>query len=145
MDVLTPTQRSHCMARNRGRDTDPELVLRHALWSRGLRYRLNCKIAGKPDLVFPRHRVALFVDGCFWHGCPEHGATPKTNVEFWSAKLARNRERDCEVATQLASENWTVVRVWEHEVRSDLERVVDYLTVRIRSAVAGRTECPEIL
>lgn len=86
----------------------------------GLRYRVDyaIPIAGRkprPDIVFTRQRVAVFVDGCFWHGCPDHGGRPKLNSTYWSAKIARNRERDGEQAERLAAAGWTVVRVWEHE------------------------------
>ena len=129
---MTREQRSRCMSRIRNKDTGPELVLRQALWRRGLRYRLHSKLPGKPDIVFKGRQVAVFVDGCFWHGCPLHGVKPKQNDAFWSDKLTKNRMRDEKVNSDLQALGWTVVRVWEHEIRDDVEtaanRVVAELT-----------------
>lgn len=123
-DVLTREQRSFNMSRIRGRDTKPELIFRKALWSAGLRYRLKSKLPGRPDLVFPGRKVAVFVDGCFWHQCPEHFQWPKTRPDFWKQKITRTVERDKEVTDQLKKMGWTVIRVWEHELRNDLGKAV---------------------
>jgi DNA mismatch endonuclease (patch repair protein) len=123
-DVLTGKQRSYNMSRIRGRDTKHELILRKALWSAGLRYRLKSKLPGQPDLFFSGGKVAVFVDGCFWHRCPEHFQWPKTRSEFWKNKIGRNVERDREINGQLRKMDWTVVRIWEHEIRDDLKNVV---------------------
>ncbi len=117
VDVLTPTQRKYCMSRIRGKDTKPEIVLRKLLWSAGYRYRLKSRLPGKPDIVFPRHKLAVFIDGCFWHGCPKHAVMPKTNRTFWREKLTRNMQRDREVNVRIREMGWRVVRVWEHEIR----------------------------
>ena len=120
------------MQGNRGRDTTPELELRRQLHRRGLRYRVDARvdrgIRSRPDIVFPSARVAVFVDGCFWHRCPRHGTAPAVNSEYWRAKLARNVERDRETDQLLAAAGWRVIRIWEHE-RPDaaavrIERVV---------------------
>lgn len=118
------------MEANRRADTAPELALRSALHARGLRFRKDFLVRTrsgvrvKVDIVFPRARVAVFVDGCFWHGCPEHGLTPRANPDYWVPKLARNRERDARVTAALAFERWTVLRIWEHEdVGEAAERV----------------------
>ena len=107
------------MSRQRSHDTSPERALRSLLHRRGLRYRLHRRpIAGlrrQADLVFAGARVAVFVDGCFWHCCPEHATSPKANGAWWAAKLARNVERDRDTDRRLAEAGWTVVRVWEHE------------------------------
>lgn len=124
MDVLSSTQRRLCMSRNRGRDTGPEMLLRRALWREGYRYRVQSDLPGKPDVVFPRNKLAIFVDGCFWHSCPEHGASPKTNSEFWHEKLDRTVERDKEVSSLLKYNGWHVIRLWEHEIKQDLDLVV---------------------
>lgn len=105
---------------NRRRDTGPELELGSILHRRGLRYRrdfpvVEGKIRVRPDFVFRRSQVAVFVDGCFWHCCPAHGVIPRANADYWRPKLARNRERDQEVTLALENAGWTVVRVWEHE------------------------------
>lgn len=115
MDVLTPEQRRLNMSRIRARDTRPELVLRRALHSEGLRYRLHPGyLPGRPDLVFPRHRAAILVHGCFWHGhdCPLF-RMPATRQEFWSTKIGKNRARDQRVVTELHNAGWRVFTVWE--------------------------------
>lgn len=116
---LTDASTSLRMSRQRRRDTDAEMMLRRLLHARGLRYRVDRPLPGMPrrraDLMFPAQRVAVFVDGCFWHGCPEHKTEPKKNGAWWATKLARNVERDRETDAHLAELGWTVVRVWEHE------------------------------
>ena len=113
------------MSRIRGKDTGPEVRLRKELWARGIRYRLKSRLPGKPDIVFPGARMVVFVDGCFWHGCPDHSQTPATNRSFWSKKLKRNVERDHEVTTRLEDLGWSVLRVWEHEVAGNVQGAVD--------------------
>lgn len=105
---------------NRRTNTKPELALRSALHGRGLRFRKDYQLRAnglrvRPDVVFTRRRVAVFVDGCFWHNCPEHGSVPKRNVDYWLPKLAANRARDDRVNEALQAEGWAVVRIWEHE------------------------------
>jgi DNA mismatch endonuclease, patch repair protein len=117
------------MARVRRRGTEPELVLRKALWANQLRYRLNSKtkLPGSPDILFPGCRIAIFVDGCFWHGCPLHGTSPKTNSEFWAAKIQRNKSRDTEVDKRLIALGWTPLHIWEHEIKEDMQRVIKHI------------------
>lgn len=96
--------------------TGPEVALRRALHRRGLRFRITgVLLPGRPDIVFPRARIAVFVDGCFWHRCPQHGTLPKNNADWWLAKLDRNVERDAEKDTALIELGWAVVHIWEHE------------------------------
>jgi DNA mismatch endonuclease (patch repair protein) len=97
------------------RDSIPELRIRRTLHRHGLRFRLHLAIPGRPDIVLTRARIAIFVDGCFWHACPEHGVLPKNNREWWQQKLARNVERDRENDAALANDGWIVLHVWEHE------------------------------
>ena len=123
--------KSEQMARVRNKDTEPEMALRRALWRSGLRYRLRPKLPGTPDLAFPRSKVAIFVDGCFWHGCPEHYTAPGSNVAFWAEKIARNRRRDDDVNRSLGRLGWKVLRFWEHEVQDELSMVLE----RIRTMV----------
>jgi DNA mismatch endonuclease (patch repair protein) len=115
----TDARTSLRMSKQRRRDTDAEMMLRRLLHARGLRYRVDRPLPGMPrrraDLTFPLHRVAVFVDGCFWHGCPEHKTEPKMNRAWWAAKLARNVERDKETDAYLRDIGWTVLRIWEHE------------------------------
>ena len=110
---------SERMSRVRRRDTAPELELRSELHRRGLRYRIDRRpqkgVPSRADLVFGPAKVAVYVDGCFWHSCPKHGTMPRSNEAFWQAKLARNQERDAAVNEALAAAGWTVVRIWEHE------------------------------
>lgn len=104
------------MSRQRTAGTEPELAVRRELHRRGLRYRVNVRgLPGRPDIVFTRARIAVQVDGCFWHGCPDHAVAPKANADWWLAKLAANRERDARNDRALSAEGWLVVRVWEHE------------------------------
>ena len=124
-DVLTPEQRRRCMSSVRGTNTKPELLLRKALWHKGLRYRLNSALPGKPDIVLSRYKVAIFVDGCFWHSCPEHGSLPESNTSFWKKKIARNVERDHEVNALLEQNGWRIIRIWEHEIKQSIEKVVE--------------------
>lgn len=117
--------RSEQMARIRGRNTSPELLLRQMLWQHGLRYRLHARTpTGRPDIVFPGARVAVFVDGCFWHGCPDHYVRPRSRSDFWAEKLKANVLRDIRQTRELELLGWRVLRVWEHEVFEDPERIV---------------------
>jgi DNA mismatch endonuclease (patch repair protein) len=107
------------MRGNRRRDTRPELKIRSLLHRTGFRFFADRRIqAGgrtvRPDIVFPRRKVAVFIDGCFWHGCPEHGRIPRVNSEYWSWKLEQNLERDARVTAALRTEGWHVIRIWEH-------------------------------
>jgi DNA mismatch endonuclease (patch repair protein) len=96
--------------------TGPELLIRRELHRRGLRFRVNHKaLPGRPDVAFTRVQLAVFIDGCFWHMCPEHGTLPKNNAEWWLAKLRRNVERDAEKDAKLAALKWHAVHFWEHE------------------------------
>lgn len=114
---------SERMSRVRNRDTAAELALRRELHRRGLRYRVNLRLpeAGRtrPDIVFTRKKIAIFVDGCFWHRCPEHATSPKSNREWWRDKLDANVRRDRENDVRLRKAGWTVIRVWEHETPDD--------------------------
>ncbi|WP_022926731.1 very short patch repair endonuclease [Patulibacter americanus] len=107
------------MSRLGQRDTKPEVLLRQALHRRGLRFRLQRRTdfdrRRRIDIVFPREKVAIFVDGCFWHRCPRHATVPRANAEFWDAKLSRNVERDRDTDERLGELGWTVLRFWEHE------------------------------
>lgn len=122
------------MQGNRKRDTRPEVSLRRNLHARGLRYRVAAKpLPDRPwtaDVVFRGSRLAVFVDGCYWHGCPEHYACPRTNSGYWSAKIERNRARDTQVNAELQAAGWTALRIWEHEpVNTAADRVVATLSV----------------
>ena len=135
-DVMTREQRSRCMSRIRGRDTGPEVLVRRALWLRGQRYRLHSALPGRPDIVFPRERIAVFIDGCFWHRCPVHFRKPATNAYAWEAKISGNVERDRQVDVRLIGEGWEVLRFWEHQVDESAAKVAAQITERV--AVAQR-------
>ena len=118
------------MKGNRKRDTRPEVALRSGLHRRGARFRCDYRIqvpgyrVVRVDIAFPKRRIAVFVDGCFWHSCPEHGNLPKANRNYWSGKLARTVDRDREVDSWLAAIGWTSVHVWEHEPLEEAVRHV---------------------
>ena len=121
------------------RDTSPEMELRRALWRMGLRYRVQYKIQGLPrrkiDIAFPGKKVAAQVDGCFWHGCPEHGTMPGRNSEWWLWKIAKNQARDRDTDEKLDALGWTVIHVWEHEDSDDAaRRVADSVTTVTKPA-----------
>ncbi|CAN5835878.1 very short patch repair endonuclease [soil metagenome] len=115
------------MANVRNSGTKPEMRLRRALWAAGLRYRVRSKLPGKPDVIFLSQRLAVFVDGCFWHECLLHATYPKTNEEFWRTKLRSNVDRDRRVDEELSQAGWRVLRFWEHDVKDDLSRVVEVI------------------
>ena len=123
MDVLTKDQRSYCMSQIRGKNTKPELLLRRNLWKLGFRYRVHYSLPGRPDIVFTKKKIAVFVDGCFWHGCPDHGVKPKTNKKFWREKIHGNILRDKRNTNNLVKEGWTVLRFWEHQIKKELAKV----------------------
>jgi DNA mismatch endonuclease (patch repair protein) len=122
------------MQRQKTRDTEPELALRRLLHARGLRYRVDAQplpaLRRRADLVFRPSRVAVFVDGCFWHGCPEHGRRPtNANPDYWSAKVARNAARDAETDHMLRAAGWLPIRAWEH---ADPATVADLVECEVR-------------
>ena len=119
-DRLTIEQRHNNMAAIRGRDTKPEILVRKFLWSRGFRYRLNHpRLPGKPDIVLRKYRTCILVNGCFWHGhegC-KYYVMPKTNTEFWKAKIERNRARDLDRRIKLRDMGWHVIQIWECQLK----------------------------
>lgn len=133
MDKMSEEQRHRCMASIRGRDTKPELIVRRYLFGRGFRYRLNHpRLPGHPDIVLRKYRTVIFVNGCFWHGhkgC-RYFTVPKSNTDFWLAKISRNAERDRSVQQQLAAMGWHCVTVWECQLmpklRNDTLRALEY-------------------
>ncbi|MFC1588039.1 very short patch repair endonuclease [Planctomycetota bacterium] len=126
MDIFTKEARSQIMKKVKGKNTSLELMLRKALWSSGIRgWRLSPhRIKGKPDLAFIGKKVAVFVDGCFWHGCSKCYRRPKSNQKYWDSKIAGNRKRDRETTRKLRAIGWVVIRVWEHELKSKMPSVV---------------------
>ena len=144
-DVLTPEQRRLNMSRIKGKDTKPELLLRHSLHARGLRYRLHRKdLPGRPDIVFPRYRAVILVHGCFWHG---HDCSlfklPATRQEFWAVKIKGNKARDAHDIASLISAGWRVLVVWECALkgpgRRPIETVLDGIVSWLHSGEAAGT------
>ncbi|HEU5063660.1 MAG TPA: very short patch repair endonuclease [Solirubrobacterales bacterium] len=130
------------MRRNRRRDSRPELALRRALHRSGMRFRVDLPIRTeartvRPDIVFTRARLAVFIDGCFWHCCPQHGTSPKANPRYWRPKLARNVERDRLVDAALSAAGWSVLRAWEHEDPEEVANRVTAAYVRSMLVSAG--------
>lgn len=132
---MTPEQRFNCMSHNRAKNTGPELLLRHSLWQKGFRYRMNDKrLSGSPDIVLPKYRTVIFVHGCFWHGhkgCRNY-TVPKTNTQFWLDKVSRNQERDQEVWRQLEAKGWSVIIVWECQLKKN---VIENTLSRVREEI----------
>ncbi|MEV4143207.1 very short patch repair endonuclease [Amycolatopsis sp. NPDC049691] len=130
----TPQTRSR-MSRQKSRNTQVEIALRKALHAAGLRYRVHRRpvqgVRREADIVFIGAKVAVFVDGCFWHGCPDHATWPKSNAQFWRDKIEGNRRRDTDTDTRLAEAGWLAVRVWEHEApHAAAERVRELVSQR---------------
>ena len=138
-DTLNPAQRSLCMSHIRGKDTKPEILVRKGLHARGFRFRLQDRmLPGRPDIVLPKYGVVIMVNGCFWHGhkgC-RYATRPKSNSEFWQAKIQRNKHRDEVTAAHLEALGWHVIVVWECELRrkSALEGRLNELASEIRTA-----------
>ena len=124
-DTMTPEQRSRCMSAVKGKDTKPEMIVRRYLFSKGLRYRLHVrKLPGNPDIVLPKYKTVIFINGCFWHGhegC-KYYRLPKSNVEFWETKITNNKNRDVLNEIKLKALGWRVIRIWECEIRRVQDR-----------------------
>ncbi|WP_328326927.1 MULTISPECIES: very short patch repair endonuclease [unclassified Streptomyces] len=129
------------MSRQASRDTAQELAVRRLLHADGLRYRLQVPVPGMPrrtmDIAFGKLKIAVFLDGCFWHGCPRHATSPRANAEWWRSKLDRNMERDRETTRHLSSAGWTVLRFWEHEPAEDVSRRIAAAVISARSSLHG--------
>ena len=125
------------MKKVRVRDTGPEMAVRRLLFASGLRYRVNYRPKmpdigrASIDIAFPGEHLAIFIDGCFWHGCPEHGELPKANRQWWENKFTENRERDARVTENLSQGGWLVLRFWAHETP---EKVCAHITDMLRNA-----------
>lgn len=131
------------MLANRRRDTKPELALRALLHARGLRYRVDYRpeptLRSKADIVFTRHKIAVFVDGCYWHGCPQHYWASKTNTDYWLPKIEENRARDMRFSAALVDAGWQVIRIWEHE---PAEAAADIVESAVRADGIHRPALP---
>lgn len=133
------------MRANRSRDTGPELLLRRLLFRKGLRFRVHYRPNGlgrcSVDVAFPRPRVAVLIDGCFWHACPQHGSVPEANSAFWAKKLEENVARDVAVSTRLTELGWFVIRVWEHDIPQVVAgAIADVVRKRIGAVIIDEPE-----
>ena len=139
-DTFTKGQRHHIMSSVHSASTKPELALRHALWHLGFRYRTNDKrLPGKPDIVLPKYRTVIFLHGCFWHGHKDckYYTIPKSNTDFWTAKVSRNQERDQEEWRQLEAKGWSVIIVWECQLK---KAVLDETIARVEAEIRQNGE-----
>lgn len=128
------------MSRIRGTDTGPERLLRELLWRSGLRYRLQFRTpGGRADIALPGRKIAIFIDGCFWHGCPEHYVRPRSRNEFWDHKLEENVLRDRRQTLALDAAGWTVIRLWEHSVSEDAEAAAKLVMLRADTGVSRKS------
>lgn len=119
------------MSKVKSKDSKIEIDFRKAIWKAGFRYRKNSiKYFGKPDIVLPKYRTAIFIDSCFWHGCKRHCRLPSARKKYWTAKIERNKERDREVNRYYRKTGWKIIRVWEHEIKntdSIISKIVEFL------------------
>ena len=118
------------MRGNKSKNTKPEMILRRLLHKEGFRYRVHHDLYGRPDIIFKSKKAAIFVDGCFWHGCPRCYKEPKTNTSYWEKKIARNRQRARTVNRKLNKDGWRVMRVWEHEIIKSSDKVKNNIVAK---------------
>ena len=141
---LSSSDASRRMAKVRQTGTDAELALRREMYRIGLRYRVDFEVLRKPrrvaDVAFPGRKIAVFVDGCFWHGCPEHATWPKRNADFWRQKIEANRRRDADTNARLQANGWTALRFWSHE--SPVEAAQTEASVVAKTDVKHRAPSP---
>ena len=131
-DVLSHDQRRYNMSRIQAKNTGPEVKLRKLLYAEGIRgYRIHYDLPGKPDIVFTKKKIAIFIDGCFWHKCPACFQEPETRKEFWTKKIQSNVDRDKKVNELLKDDGWTILRFWEHDVRKNPDAIVKQISEMI--------------
>ena len=129
VDNLSKETRSRVMSSIKGKNTKPETTIRKILWSQGFRYRIHDRsIIGTPDISSKKEKLAIFIDGCFWHGCKRCYKEPKSNVGFWRKKILDNRKRRNEVRFQLRKEGWMVLEFWEHEVNQEPQKILEKIS-----------------
>lgn len=132
-DVFSKEKRSEIMSKVKSKDTSIEVKVRKELWRRGYRYRIHAKLPGKPDIVFPARKTVIFVDGCFWHGCPICKRTmPKTNKQYWKEKIDNNKSRAKKHDKELKKQGWLVIHIWEHQVNKEFEETIDFLVQKLK-------------
>ncbi len=131
MDVFTKRKRSEVMSKIKSQNTKIELILCNALKSKGHKFIIHSKMEGKPDLLFQRKKIAIFVDGCFWHKCPECFRRPKSNKKYWTQKIEKNVNRDKIITANLKKRGYFVLRIWEHEIKKSLRQVLKKIETRL--------------
>lgn len=136
MDHISAEVRSKIMSKIKSSDTTVELALRREIWKCGFRYRVNYGIE-KIDIAFPKAKLAVFVDGCFWHSCPVHGHIPKSNLDYWAKKLAKNIERAKNKDLRLREEGWTIIHYWEHDIKKDPQKLAFQTCKKFTSILTG--------
>ncbi|MEM0134979.1 MAG: very short patch repair endonuclease [Thermoplasmatales archaeon] len=132
-DVFSKEKRSWVMSRIKGRNTFPEVKLRSELWRKGLRFRIHYG-PEKIDIAFPSAKIAVFVDGCFWHKCPIHFRMPKSNLDYWYTKLSSNAVRDKERDERLLKNGWKPIHVWEHEIKKDFANASEKIYSSVKNS-----------
>lgn len=145
--VPSSSDASRRMANVRQTGTDAELALRREMYRIGLRYRIGYEVLKKPrrvaDLAFPGRKIAVFVDGCFWHGCPEHATWPKRNAEFWRRKIEANRQRDADTNARLQANGWTALRFWSHESPVEAAKTVARVVAKAGTKNSASSSSPQ--
>ncbi|MFE5324213.1 very short patch repair endonuclease [Paenibacillus sp. NPDC056579] len=132
----TSTQNFHVMSSIKGKNTKLEQSISKAIWRKGFRFRKNVRsLYGKPDISIKKYKVVIFIDSCFWHGCRQHYKPPTKNLEYWSQKIERNIQRDKEVSNYYLENNWSLIRVWEHDIKIDHERIINQICNCIASSM----------
>ncbi len=122
----------------KSKDSKIEVKFRSGLWKVGLRFFKNVNsLVGKPDIVFPRLKIVIFIDSCFWHGCPEHLRLPKSNLDYWQPKIERNKNRDIDVNNYYLVNGWHIIRIWEHELKNDFDNQISQVERLIRKRQNG--------
>ena len=134
-DKVSPEVRTRTMRAVKSNDSKMEIKFRSALWRCGLRFYKNVKsLPGKPDIVFPKKKVVIFLDSCFWHGCPQHLRMPKSNLDYWQPKIERNKKRDGEINSYYSENNWRILRIWEHELKTNFDNKVSEVALTVRKS-----------
>lgn len=133
VDILSKKQRSYCMSQIKAKNTKPEIIFRKYIWSKGIKnFIVKNRFTGKPDLVFTKKKIAVFIDGCFWHKCPKCYIKPKSNKSFWNSKIKQNLKRDAVVNKSLKSEGWNILRFWEHDTNKNINSCYKSLLKRLK-------------
>jgi len=131
-DVLNKSQRSYNMSQIKSKNTTPEIKLRKALFQNGIRgYKIHYNLYGKPDIVFTKYKLVIFIDGCFWHKCPKCFIKPETRTDFWMKKIESNKNRDKIINKKLSDEGWIVLRFWEHQIEKELDKVLGTIQLKL--------------